>query len=280
MPMLPVATGLPQSLTEWAEFAVLFVVLFVALRFLRRTVAGGVFRGPGLLVWVFLLGFALLVRALDFGVLEYLFTGFVPILLTGLVVLFQPELRHGLARLGEGRFFARLFPRLLPRRKGADRAPEVRVVDEIVAAVRNFGRHKIGALIAVERGVDLTAYLDTGVRIDARIRAELLDAIFSSENLLHDGAVIVRRDRIAAAACRLPLTERTDLPFRFGTRHRAAVGLSEQSDALVVVVSEETGAVHVAERGEIRPHAEPYQWLASELSIVIAERAGVARAEP
>jgi DNA polymerase-1 len=128
--------------------------------------------------------------------------------------------------------------------------------------------------------IDVLADLEyTGVRLDAMIRAELLDTIFSTETLLHDGAVIVRDDRLAAAACRLPLTERTDLPFRFGTRHRAALGLSEQSDAVIVVVSEETGSIHVAERGELTPYADP-QWLSAYLSVVMAERTGLAQGAP
>jgi diadenylate cyclase len=266
----------PSSLGDWTEFAVLFTFLYVFLRFLRKTVAGGIFRGPGLLVWILILGFSVLVRALGLGVLDYLFSSAVPIFLVGLIVLFQPELRHGLARMGEVRMLSRLFSR---RRRGAEKAVEIRAVDEVVAAVTTFSKRKVGALIVIERNVDLTTYIDTGVRIDAQIRAELLDTIFSTETLLHDGAVVVRKDRIAAAACRLPLTERGDLPFRYGTRHRAALGLSENSDAVVVVVSEETGAIHVAEHGDFTPYTDP-QWLQGYLSVVMAERAGLARVAP
>ena len=272
----PVIALLPATWEDWAEITVLFAVVFVFLRFLRKTVAGGIFRGPGLLVWIVILGVAFVFRALGLGVLDYLFAGAVPIFLVGLIVLFQPELRHGLARMGEVKLLSRLFSR---RRRGAEKASEIRAVDEVVAAVTTFAKRKVGALIAIERNVDLTSYLDTGVRIDAQIRAELLDTIFSTETLLHDGAVVVRRDRIAAAACRLPLTERSDLPFRYGTRHRAALGLSEQSDAVVVVVSEETGAIHVAERGEFTPYSDP-QWLQGYLSVVMAESTGLARVAP
>src|SRR5262245_49230824 len=173
-------TWYPLTLGDWAELGVLFTFLYVCLRFLRKTVAGGIFRGPGLLVWILILSFSVLIRALGLSVLDYLFSGAVPIFLVGLIVLFQPEIRHGLARMGEVRLFSRLFTR---RRKGADKASEIRAVDEVIAAVTSFSKRKIGALIAIERNVDLTSYLDTGVSIDARIRAELLDTIFSTEPL-------------------------------------------------------------------------------------------------
>ncbi|MBL9087510.1 MAG: TIGR00159 family protein [Planctomycetia bacterium] len=266
----------PQSIFGWAEIAMIALAIYFTLRFLRKTVAGGFFRGPALVGWLVLLGFSLAARALNLGVIDYLFAHALPIFFTGLVILFQPELRHGAARLGESSLFSGLFGR---RRRGAEKAIEIRAVDEVVAAVTTFAKRRIGALIAIERNVDLTGYLDTGVRLDAMIRAELLDTIFSTETLLHDGAAIVRKDRLAAAACRLPLTERTDLPFRFGTRHRAALGLSEQSDAVVVVVSEETGSIHVAERGELTPYSDP-QWLSAYLSVVMAERTGIAQGAP
>jgi len=267
---------LPRTVFGWTEILLIAVVIYLTLRFLRKTVAGGFFRGPALLGWLVLLGFSAAARELDLGVIDYLFSRAIPIFFIGLVILFQPELRHGAARLGESHLFSGLFGR---RRKGAEKAIEIRAVDEVVAAVTTFAKRRIGALIAIERNVDLTGYLDTGVRLDAMIRAELLDTIFSTETLLHDGAAIVRKDRLAAAACRLPLTERTDLPFRFGTRHRAALGLSEQSDAVVVVVSEETGSIHVAERGELTPYADP-QWLSAFLSVVMAERTGLVQGAP
>jgi diadenylate cyclase len=123
--------------------------------------------------------------------------------------------------------------------------------------------------------IDLGTYIDTGVPLDATVRAETLDTIFSTETILHDGAVILRGDRIAAAGCLLPLTERPQLARRYGTRHRAAIGLSEQSDAVVVVVSEETGSIHVAERGELKQYPDA-DWLATYLNVVFAEKGGIA----
>ncbi len=265
---------LPTTLSDIVEVALLFLVVYAFLRFLRRTVAGGIFRGPGLLAWVLILALFFVVRTLRFEALDYLLARAVPIFLIGLIVLFQPELRHGVARLGQGKFLRGLF-----RRKGPSKADEIRSVDELMAAITSFAKRHTGALIALERNVDLTPYIDTGVRMDALIRAETLDTIFTTKTLLHDGAVIVRGDRVAAAGCLLPLTEKPHLARRYGTRHRAAIGLSEQSDAVVVVVSEETGSIHVAERGELEPATSP-DWLAAYLNVVMAEKQGLAPGAP
>jgi diadenylate cyclase len=187
----------------------------------------------------------------------------------GLVVIFQPELRHGIARLGQSRWFRGLFAR-----NGA-RAEEIKAVDEVVRAVTSFAERRVGALIAFERNIDLQTYIDTGVPLDAQIRAETLDTVFSTRTVLHDGAVVIRRGRIAAAGCLFPLTEKPHLARRYGTRHRAAIGLSEQSDATVIVVSEESGQIHLAERGEMQPYRDE-EWLTAYLSVVFAETQGLA----
>jgi diadenylate cyclase len=263
----------PLHLTEFVQIAVLFVAIYVFLRFLRRTVAGGIFQGPALLLWVVILGGFLLLRTFELEVLDYILTRAFPVFVIALVVLFQPELRHGLARLGQIRLFGRFLSR------GRKKAEEIRAVDEVMAAVTTFSKRNTGALIAIERQIDLTQYIDTGVKLDALVRAETLDTIFSTDTVLHDGAVILRGDRIAAAGCLLPLTERPHLARRYGTRHRAAIGLSENSDAVVIVVSEETGSVHVAERGELQAYRDP-EWLQAYLNVVLAERQGVAPVAP
>ncbi len=255
------------------EIAVLFVVVYAALRFLRRTVAGGMLRGPAVLAWILVLAAIWAIRGLELEVVDYLFTRAVPFLAIALVVIFQPEFRHGIARLGQMRAFHGFLSR------GPRKSKEIRAVDELVAAVTSFAKRQTGALIAIERAVDLTPYIDTGVRLDALIRAETLDTIFSTETILHDGAVVVEGDRIAAAGCLLPVTDRLDIARNLGTRHRAAIGLSEQSDAVVVVVSEETGKIHVAERGELTPYSDP-EWLAAYLNVVMAEKQGVAPVAP
>jgi len=263
--------------TEWprqaVQIALLFVVVYMFLRFLRKTVAGGIVRAPALVLWAMVIGVFFVVRTFHLDVLEWILARAVPLFLISLVVLFQPELRHGLARLGEAKFFRRFG------RRAEARFDESRAVDELSAAITAFAGRRTGALIAIERLVDLSTYVDTGVRLDAILRAETLDTIFTTKTLLHDGAVIVRGDRIAAAGCLLPLTERPHLARNYGTRHRAAIGLSEQSDALVIVVSEETGAVHIAEHGELEAWRD-VDWLNAILSAVMAEKLGVVKVAP
>ena len=159
-----------------------------------------------------------------------------------LIVVFQPELRGLLEHLGRGR--------LGPGTAGAE------AVEELVRGVERMAARRLGALIAVERRTPLGEYASTGEVLDARVSARLLETIFTVGTPLHDGGVIVRAGRILAAACVFPLSAREDLVY-LGTRHRAAVGLSEESDALVIVVSEERGTIRVAERGELSGNLTP-----------------------
>ncbi len=157
------------------------------------------------------------------------------------VILFQPELRAALTRLGQNRFW-RFFSR-------SERTSEALL--ELAAAAESLARKRIGAIIAVEREVGLEEYARKGTPIDAPISTDLLEAIFARYGPLHDGAVIVRGEKIVAARCILPLTQFPVTDRSLGTRHRAAIGLSEETDALVIVVSEETGRISVAERGRL-----------------------------
>lgn len=156
------------------------------------------------------------------------------------VVLFQHEIRRALASLGQNRMFAFLSPNSFSTR-----------IDEIVTASVDLSNLRFGALIAVERVEDLRLYTESGKELEALLSRELLINIFTPNTPLHDGAVIVRRDRIVAAACFLPLTSRDDLPSVYGTRHRAALGLSEETDAVVIVISEENGSIAVASEGRL-----------------------------
>ncbi len=253
---------------DWLELILLFVVLYIFLRFLRKTIAGGIFKGPAMLVWVLVIGIFIVLDRLELDVLSRILAGALPIFIIALVVTFQMELRHGIARLGKMGVLRRLFP------SREARPDELKPVDEVIRACKQFAERRIGALIAFERNIDLGTYMDTGVPMDAIIRAETLDTIFSTHTVLHDGALLVRGDRIASAGCLLPLTERPKLARTYGTRHRAAIGLSEQSDALVLVVSEERGDVHLAERGEMAT-VEDWDWLRAQLGIVFAEKSGL-----
>jgi diadenylate cyclase len=155
-----------------------------------------------------------------------------------LVVIVQPELRRALVRLGQTRFFGMLFKR---QTEG--------MVDEIVKAVFRMSRRKVGALIALEREVGLQNYIERGTPIDGLVSSQLLSSIFFPGSELHDGAVVIQKERIAAAGCLFPLSDNPNLSPLFGTRHRAGLGLTEETDAIVVIASEETGAVSFAHHG-------------------------------
>jgi diadenylate cyclase len=159
------------------------------------------------------------------------------------VVLFQPELRRALERLGRGRLLQALV--------GGGRAVRAHVVDEVVAAVEALAARRIGALIVVERSTGLGQYADLGVRLDAWVSADLLVSIFVPASPLHDGAVLVSADRVTAAGCFLPLSRSLHVGRALGTRHRAALGATEETDAVAVVVSEETASISLAVEGQI-----------------------------
>ena len=166
-------------------------------------------------------------------------------------VIFQPELRRALEHLGRGR----IFP---TNRSTADmRDDEVTfLIDQVVRAAENLGRTKTGALIVIERETGLGEYIDSGVKLDAKVSWELLINIFVPNTPLHDGAVIIRGNRVVAAACWLPLAEGSVLSHDLGTRHRSGVGVTEQSDALTVIVSEETGTISLAHSGKLLRHLD------------------------
>lgn len=168
-------------------------------------------------------------------------------LLIALPILFQPELRRALEHLGQGQFFTKGISLL--DRKTADA-----VVEEIVKTAKKLSQTKTGALMVIEREMKLNDISVTGIHIDGIISSEFLLNVFIVNTPLHDGAAIIRGNRLISAACVLPLTENHELSTELGTRHRAAIGLSEQCDALIVVVSEETGTISVAEGGRLMRH--------------------------
>lgn len=161
-----------------------------------------------------------------------------------ILIVFQPELRRALEYIGRSSFFTKSFIEIKDESLS-------QVVDEIVEAVASLSRQKIGALIVMERTTGLSEVVETGTRIDGKVSSDLLINIFIPNTPLHDGAVIIKEDMIKAAGCFLPLTDNTSLSKDLGTRHRAALGISEKSDSLSIVVSEETGAISIAESGSL-----------------------------
>ncbi len=187
---------------------------------------------------VFLLIFAFLANILGLEAITLILRYLGAVAVIAFVVLFQPELRRGLARLGENPLFASSWK-------------EEEVIEEIVKSANFLSRKKVGALIALERDIGLRSYTETGVEMDSRVSSELLNTIFMPNTPLHDGAVIIQRERVTAAGCILPLAESIDMAKMMGTRHLAAIGLATETDAAVVVVSEETGTISVGIRGKL-----------------------------
>jgi diadenylate cyclase len=230
----------------WGDLVEILIVAFLLYRLLlviQRTRARQILLGVVLLALTY--GLA---RFLDFILIEKLLATFFQYGAIAALVIFQPELRAALARLGQSRML-RVFQRL----EGS------RVADEIVEAVERLSRSRIGAIIAVEQDVGLDEYAQTGTRVQARVSAEMLTTIFTPYSPLHDGAVLIRGDQIQTAGAILPLTQSSVPDRSLGTRHRAALGLSEETDAVVIVVSEETSLVSVAVGGRLERDVGPDQ---------------------
>jgi len=232
--------GLVAALNMWrpmVEILILTVVIYYAIRFVRGTRGAPVVTG-----FLFLLvAFVLVTLILQLKVLKTLLGAFSAFLVSSVVVLFQPELRWMLAELGHLPMFAT--------------AHEQREnIEVIVQTAERLADVRIGALIAIERSIQLAEAVESGIPVDCEATPEMLETIFFPNNAIHDGGVIIKGDRIAYAACIFPLTQRQDLGTYIGTRHRAAIGLSEETDAVVVVISEETGSISYAHKGAlVRP---------------------------
>jgi len=223
------------TLTGIIDILVVAFLVYQALMVVRGTRAGHIL--IGILIMVSLYGLAVWA---GLEALRSLLSFIVPYLGLAIIVLFQSEIRRTLARLGRKRWFG----------FGADFwKPES--VNEILLAIEDLAASKTGALIVLERDIGLRTFIESGVLLDARITRDLLLSIFQTGLPLHDGAVIIQKDRIAAAACFLPLTTSPALSRTLGTRHRAAIGVTEETDCLSIVVSEETGRISVAAFGEL-----------------------------
>jgi diadenylate cyclase len=233
----PFLASLPNlDVTAVVDILVVAFLVYEALMVVRGTRAGHILLGILFMVLFYVAAVWAGLEALR-SVLSFI----VPYLGLAIIVLFQSEIRRTLARLGRKRWFG----------LGSDYRP-LASVDEITMAVEELASHKTGALIVLERDIGLRTFVESGVRLDARISRDLLLSIFQVGLPLHDGAVIVQNDRIAAAACFLPLTTNPVFRNELGTRHRAAVGITEETDCLSVVVSEETGRISLAAGGDLK----------------------------
>ncbi len=221
------------------DIALVAILIYKMISMLRGTRAEQLLKGLALLLVL-----NILCRWLDFTAITWILDQVQTLLLVAIPVVFQPELRRFLEQLGNST--------LIPgnRRSQEEEAVE-HVVNELVPFLMESGRTHTGVLLALQREVGLNEYVDTGIQIDGVLSRQLLGNIFIVNTPLHDGAVIVRDDVILAASCYLPLSEKKTISKALGTRHRAGIGLSEVSDAVVCIVSEETGAVSIAENGEL-----------------------------
>jgi diadenylate cyclase len=219
------------------DILVVAFLAYEALLVVRGTRAGHIL--VGILIMVALYAAAWWMRL---EALRSVLSNIVPYLGLAIVVLFQSEIRRTLARLGRKRWFGL-----------AGGYQPLEFVNEILLAVERLSQDKTGALIVLERDIGLRTFIESGVRLEARVSRDLLLSIFQPGLPLHDGACIVQKDRLAAAACFLPLTTKPNLSSQLGTRHRAAIGITEETDCLSVVVSEETGRISTAAFGELKP---------------------------
>ena len=228
------------SYTDLVEFALIAGVVYVAYRFLRGTRGARVFRGLLVLFVIAFISVQILASLLDLERVQLIYRQIMTMAVIGAVIIFQPELRRGLVQVGQNRLF-----RPFLKKQG------MAFVDILTESVERMSRDKIGAIIAVERDTGLLGLVETGTLMNAELSSNLLATIFWPGSALHDMGVVVRQDRILAAGCEFPLTQNPPLGPKYGTRHRAALGLSEESDALIIVVSEETGEVSLAEGGRL-----------------------------
>ncbi len=227
------------------EMFLIGIVVYFTLRFLQGTRGARLLRAIGLIVVVSFLVVRLVAAKLELDRISYLYPYFLGAVFLITLIVFQTELRRGLLLIGANWW----------SRSWAEEA--ARVIEPIVQAAASLSKKKVGALIAVERSVGMAAVAETGVPLDAVVSAELLGSVFWPGSVLHDMGVIIRGNRIVAAGCQFPLADSDDVDRSLGSRHRAAVGISHESDALVVVVSEETGTISVAEHGRLRRSLTP-----------------------
>ncbi len=220
------------------EIGVVWAVVYFLLLFIKGTRAIQVLKG---LVILFITFFA--AQIFQLNIINWLLTKIFAISIIALLIIFQPELRRGLAHLGRNRWL-----RFLAR--------EEKTLEEIIKAINLLSQQKIGALIIIAKETGLRNYIEAGISLDADLSKELILSIFNPRSPLHDGGIIVHEGRIASCRCFFPLTDRPRLSKNLGTRHRAAIGLSEESDAICIVVSEETGEISLAIDGKLSSNLE------------------------
>lgn len=219
---------------DFLDIALMSVVLYRLLLILKGTKAVQMLMGLGILLLA-----SVASRKLELYTIDWLVQSFWAQIVIAIIVLFQPEIRRALAHIGEAQFLT------------FTKAEELKSLEEIVRASISLANKKIGALIVIERDTSLKDFIEVGTPLDAKVSRELLASIFHPTSPIHDGAVIIKGNRIAAAGCFLPITLSSELSKSLGTRHRAGIGLTEETDAIAIIVSEETGFISMAMDGRL-----------------------------
>ena len=238
------------------EIIILWIVFYRILFFFEGTRAFHVLKGITYLLVAFLA-----CQLLGLDTLSWLLTKFFAISIIALLIIFQQELRQGLARLGQQHLF----------NVSLEESEIFEIIEEITSAVYKLSRQQVGCLIAVERETKLKSYIESGLDMDAKISSELIQSIFNPQSPLHDGGIIVRGNRVAAASCLFPLSENPNFSKIIGTRHRAALGITEQTDTVVVMVSEQTSEISVAADGRFIPVVNRERLVSILRSLLVVE---------
>ena len=255
--------SIPQiSFTDVLDILIVSILFYQIVKWIKTTRAWVLLKGIILLLCIALAAYLLQLHTITFILANTMSVG-----ITAILIVFQPELRSALEQLGRKNWIANIFSTDTNQVKEGYTA---RTLQEIYRAAIEMGKVKTGALIVIEREVMLGEYERTGIPIDGKVSSQLLINIFEHNTPLHDGAVIIRNNRIVSATCYLPLSDSVEIGKELGTRHRAAVGISEVSDSITVIVSEETGAISIAVNGKIK-HALDPQEFRDELSVLREE---------
>ncbi len=252
-----------MTLTIWTslkplfQIAILWMVYYQILVFFEGTRSFQVLKG---IVWIVLAFLAS--QILGFDTLNWLLTKFFGISIIAVLIIFQQELRQGLARLGQQDLF----------NIGLEESEVVAVIEEVTAATFKLSKNRVGGIIALERETKLKTYIESGIELGAKVSSEVLLTIFSPQSPMHDGGVVIRGDRIIASACLFPLSDNPSFSKIIGTRHRAALGLSEHTDAVVILISEETADISVAADGKFTPIATREKLIEVLKGLLVKER--------
>ncbi len=222
---------------RFLDVFIVYLIVYYFLLFIKATRSFNVVKGLIIIFFLFVISYFC-----KLTVLNWLLGKFTPVLIILVLIIFQPELRRLLERIGRGKLFSPLI---------SIETQGMLIIKHILRAVDYLAKEKIGALIAIEVTTNLSEYVETGININGQVTAEMIINLFWPHTPTHDGAIIIREDKIIAARCLLPLTDARITDRRLGTRHRAAIGLSEDTDAIVIVVSEETGTISMAENGNL-----------------------------